>query len=246
MEKGQEIVVQDIQAQTAPVSTSATLGMVMMMEKLASNPNVDVGKMKEILSMQKEVLDREAGQLFAAAFAKMQVKLPEIVERGKAHTGKYATLEDINDAVKPILAEHGFGISFRVNQDDAAGKVKVIGILSHEGGHSESTEMSVPLETSGSKNNVQAVGSSVSYARRYVLCALLNISTRGEDDDGASTGKAPTEAQISALKKLLMNSTSEAQTEFTKKYGSLTGVKAAQVDILMAWFKKRQVKNANN
>ena len=41
----------------------------------------------------------------------------------------------------------------------------------------------LPLDTSGSKNGVQAVGSTVSYGKRYAICALLNIST-GDDTDG--------------------------------------------------------------
>jgi hypothetical protein len=44
-------------------------------------------------------------------------------------------------------------------------------VLSHELGHSEETTMTLPLDTSGSKNNVQAVGSSTSYGKRYTATA---------------------------------------------------------------------------
>ena len=50
--------------------------------------------------------------------------------------------------------------------------------------------MKLPADTSGSKNVVQAIGSSVSYGKRYTMQALLNITSGGEDDDGHSGGEA--------------------------------------------------------
>lgn len=158
-------------------------GVLGVIERAALNPAIDVAKMSALLDMQERILNRQSQQAFATAFAEMQPELPEVIEKSKAHNSNYASLEDINDAVKPILAKHGFGLSFRVNQDN--GTIKVTGILSHRDGHSESTDLAGSADTSGSKNAIQGIGSSVSYLKRYVLCALLNISTRGQDDDGA-------------------------------------------------------------
>ena len=41
------------------------------------------------------------------------------------------------------------------------------------------------------KNAVQAIGSSVSYGKRYTASLLLNLTTRGEDDDGTAAGREP-------------------------------------------------------
>jgi hypothetical protein len=46
----------------------------------------------------------------------------------------------------------------------------------------------MPIDTSGSKTSVQGIGSTVSYGKRYTLCALLNIST-GDDTDGHQLGR---------------------------------------------------------
>jgi hypothetical protein len=46
--------------------------------------------------------------------------------------------------------------------------------------------MVLPHDSSGSKNAVQAIGSTTSYGRRYAASMLLNIVTRGEDDDAVS------------------------------------------------------------
>ena len=103
----------------------------------------------------------------------------------------YALWEDIDAAITDILADHGLVLTFRsgVAQD---GKITVTGVLSHKGGHSEQTTITLPHDSSGSKNAVQAVGSSTSYGKRYTATLLLNIRTKGEDDDGKNGGAAGT------------------------------------------------------
>ena len=97
--------------------------------------------------------------------------------------------EDIDAAITPILADHGFVLTFRCGTTGTPEhRVTVTGVLSHELGHSEETTMTLPLDTSGSKNNVQAVGSSTSYGKRYTASLLLNLRTKGEDDDGKAGG----------------------------------------------------------
>ncbi len=61
--------------------------------------------------------------------------------------------------------------------------------LSHIGGHSRTESMPLPFDTSGSKNTVQAVGSTLSYGKRYLTCAMLNLVTVGEDDDARSVSQ---------------------------------------------------------
>jgi hypothetical protein len=195
-----------------------------VIERVAMSPDADIQKMQALLDMQEKVLNRNAKMEYSAAFAEMQTELPEVTEKGRAHNSKYATFEDINAAVKPVLSKHGFGISFRVNQDD--GKIKVTGVLVHKDGHSEQTDMVLPADTGGSKNAVQAIGSSVSYAKRYVLCALLNISTRGEDDDAAKADKGVTEFQKDAMKDVLMKCTQATRDWFEKTYNSIDEVPA--------------------
>jgi hypothetical protein len=101
----------------------------------------------------------------------------------------------------PILAQHGFSLRHRVHQSDA--KVTVTGILSHKDGHAEETAVTLPIDASGSKNSVQAIGSSVSYGQRYTAKALLNIRSRfaadrALDDDGQKGGGAETITQEQA------------------------------------------------
>jgi len=69
------------------------------------------------------------------------------------------------------------------------------------GGHYEDSFMPAPLDTTGGKSNVQAVGSTNSFLRRYVACNIFNIVVVGDDDDG--NGGAIDEAQTKTILELI-------------------------------------------
>lgn len=160
-----------------------TSSIIATIERAASNESVDIEKMQALLDMQERILNRNARQSFASALAQMQSELPTVAETAKGHNTKYAPLERINEAVRPVLQRHGFAVTFRTKQSQAG--IEVAAVLSHREGHHEETSLILPADTSGSKNAVQAIGSTISYGKRYALCALLNIST-GDDTDGAA------------------------------------------------------------
>jgi hypothetical protein len=180
-----------MEMQTAEVADYSG-GLLAVIERAARDPSVDIDKMERLLEMQERVHARNAKGAYYAALASMQPNLPVITERGgiKDRAGKvqstYALWEDVNEAIRPILAEHGFALTFKTRRTE--NEIAVTGILSHRDGHSEETELSLPSDTSGSKNAVQAVGSSTSYGKRYTAFALLNLTTQGEDDDGFRGG----------------------------------------------------------
>ncbi len=164
-------------------------GMLTLLEKVACNPEFDVSKLEQILDAQERVLNRAALISYNRDMSSLQSVMPIIPKNGEIKVGdvvrsKYAKFEDIVATIKPYLADHGFSVGFKVDMSD--GFVRVKGIISHREGHSENTTMTFPNDTSGSKNAVQAIASSISYAKRYALSALLNIASAGEDDDGNS------------------------------------------------------------
>lgn len=168
--------------------TDLSGGLLGVIARAARDPSVDIDKMERLLEMQERVIARQAREAYAVALAELQPKLPIISERGKIlnNSGKtqstYAYWEDVNEAIRPLLAEHGFSLSFRTGR--AGTEVTVTGVLAHREGHSEETTITLPSDGSGSKNAVQSVGSSTSYGKRYTAFALLNITSKGEDDDG--------------------------------------------------------------
>lgn len=153
-----------------------------MIERFADKPDVLV----QLVAVRNAEIVRRAEVAFNAALAAMQPELPAAAHRGlNTNTQKsYAKWEDIHAAITPVLAAHGFALSFKVDTSD---KITVTAILRHREGHSDHTTITLPVDKGAGRNEVQSVGSSVSYGKRYAAGALLNFRT-SDDDDGAATG----------------------------------------------------------
>ena len=105
----------------------------------------------------------------------------------------YSSLAGIIRLTTPVLAANGLAVS-QVFDVDEQSNVDLVTLLRHVGG--EWIESRLPLRTT--KNDMQSLGSSISYARRYSLMAILNIATSHDDDDGqaASQQSAATDIQF--------------------------------------------------
>jgi hypothetical protein len=183
--------------------SSAAASLMDVINRAAADPSTDGEKLEQLLGMYERITARSAKAAYTAALAEMQDELPVIGERGAIRNGNevqstYALWEDINEEIRPILRKHGFALSFRTGKEGDL--IVVTGVLSHRDGHAEETTMLLPADLSGGKNPLQAIGSSTSYGKRYTAGALLNITSRGEDDDGWAGGaKVITAAQRDAL-----------------------------------------------
>lgn len=221
--------------QAITVTPQGAESVMAIISRAASDPATDVDKLERLLGMYERIKANEARASYMEALSRMQPKLPIIDRKGKIvirekvngeRTGAvqqatpYALWEDINEAITPILADHGFALSFRTGAA-ADGKITVTGILSHSAGHQEDTTITLMHDSTGSKNSVQAVGSSISYGKRYTATLLLNITSRGEDDDGKAggAGELITEEQV----KMLQSAIIEADADLPKflKYLSI-------------------------
>lgn len=222
--------------------TADSTAIIQVIERAALNPDVDIDKLERLLEMQERVMDRQAMMAYSTAMAAMQTELPSIEERGKTNNGCYATLEDIVDTVRPIMQKHGFAVSFRIQTQERG--IQVTGVLMHKDGHREETSMLLPADMSGNKNAVQAFGSSTSYGKRYVLSALLNITTRGQDDNGSTAGgvRLVTPFQAGQIQRLISQCPATTQEWFSGKYGSDVQVPYSDFDKLRASLTKRAVK----
>lgn len=192
-EKTQELVQNEESRELAPPQGGAA-SMLSMIERASRDESVSIEKMERLYELYEREQTRQAERAFNAAMSAMQNELPVVTESGAIVVNgqtrsRYAKFEDLNDAVKPVLQRHGFSLTYRTETRD---QITVTGILAHESGHREQTEITLPTDASGSKNPVQAVASSISYGKRYVMQTLLPITTRGEDDDGMAAGAPQT------------------------------------------------------
>lgn len=115
----------------------------------------------------------------AAALAKAQAEMGKALKESTnpAFRSKYADLGNVMDACLPALNKHGIAVIQPFFTDDMGGRfVKTVFI--HESG--ETIECAIPLILG--KNDMQGLGSALTYARRYGLMAMAGIAP--EDDDG--------------------------------------------------------------
>lgn len=227
----------------ASARPQADTSLLAVISRAAADPSCDIDKMERLMAMHERMQARDSEAEFNASMAAMQSDIPSIAERGAITVNgqvrsNYATFEDINDVIKPIMQGHGFAITFKV--ENVPGGMNITGILMHRAGHRESTSMFIPLDTSGSKNAVQAVGSSTSYGKRYVMSALLNLTTRGEDDDGHAAVPTAniTAAQVLGINALLARCTAKTQDWFVGEFGTAECVPKTRHDLLVGQLNK--------
>lgn len=147
--------------------------------------------LEKLLALHERWQAGQARAAFNQAMASALPNLPLIARKGTVERGKdggvfrHERLQDIAEAVKPHLEAQGLVYRFR-SETPPGGPITVTCIISHVDGHSEETSLSAPMDTSGGKNNVQGVGSTVTYLQRYTLKLALGLAV-DKDDDGESS-----------------------------------------------------------
>ena len=89
------------------------------------------------------------------------------------------------DVVRPVLAANMLGLTQTVST--VAGAVRVTSTLLHSTGEWLTFD---PLTIPVAGSDAQAIGSGLTYARRYATLALCNLATEDDDGDHASRSAA--------------------------------------------------------
>lgn len=133
----------------------------------------------------EEVTERPATLL--EALARFQEQLPEIektmtaeveTKTGRKYKYDYADLGVISGLVLPLLGALGVSYTAKIS------KGMLIARLRHVGGDEDTSEWELPRTDSA-----QEMGSAITYARRYLLCAMTGVAPIGEDDDGKEAAR---------------------------------------------------------
>ena len=142
------------------------------------------------------------------ALSKLQAELkPAVFDSKNPHFGnRYASFTSVMEAIRVLLAKNGFAVTQSVVEGPALKTV-----LFHTSG--EWFESYIPLYVA--RNDMQSLGSAITYAKRYAISAMLGVVT-DEDDDGNDSkgtgdpkaeapskpkggGSPPTQSQIARL-----------------------------------------------
>lgn len=184
--------------------------------KASRDASVDVAKMEAMMRMQRELQADEARREAIEAFTRMSADLPRVKKNGTIDLGKgkpiaFARWEDMDQVIRPLLTREGFTLSFNSAMREGGGLV-VTGELMHVSGHVRTATIPLPLDTGPGRNNLQAVGSTLSYGKRYCAEMLLNIVREGADDDGVKGGaEFVTPEQIEELQALIEETDADEQ-----------------------------------
>ena len=172
-----------------------------LISSAAENDGVD--KLNTLLEFYSQREEREAEKAYYAAMASSQAEIGNVVKnRTNNHTrSSYADMAAINAAITPIYTNYGLSVSGGKRQCDDTGSIIVFVKVQHKDGHSQMFESDFPIDGAGlkggsNKTAIQAVGSTMEYARRYLIQAIFNVAT--DDNDGNDSSKEDT---IQARKK---------------------------------------------
>lgn len=186
----------EVMTMGAAVPAAAITPMEMLNQALQKGMDADT--LGKLMDLSERWNKEEARKAFVVALAAFKAVAPKIAKDKAVAFGntkyKHATLDKASEAIGEELAKHG--ISHRWDVAQEGGTIRVTCILTHIAGHSESVTMQAAPDTSGSKNSIQAIGSTTSYLQRYTLFAAVGIAPKDVDDDGqGGQGKQMPEGQ---------------------------------------------------
>lgn len=235
------------------VAMSESASVMEIISRAASDPNVDIDKMERLLAMRERMLDREAEQAFNEAMREAQAEMPQVVRDAKNEQtrSRYARYETISRKMAPIIAKHGFSLSFGTAESPLPNHYRITCRASHVAGHSRDYFADVPSDMVGMKGNqnktaTHGFGSTMSYGKRYLKTLIFDVSLTDEDDDG---NRAVSQERIGPEQKAELIALIQETNTDTAKFcqflcvGSLDDIFAAHFDSAKAaLLKKRSAK----
>lgn len=157
--------------------------------KMAIAQGSDLDELEKLLTLKERYEANEAKKSYHKAMSEFKANPPKITKdkqvsfpTSKGQTQyKHATLANVTQKVNETLAMYGLSVSWLTTQN---GAISVTCKITHIQGHSEETTLTAKADDSGSKNAIQAMGSTITYLERYTLLALAGLATHDQDDDG--------------------------------------------------------------
>lgn len=195
------------------VQPDAPGSVLNIIARAAADPATDVVKLQALLDLQRQVMADQAKVEFTRALHLAQGEIPAIEKDGiiklvnKDGIDKgsipFVTYEQMSRFLKPIMDRHGLTIDFDMTAKEGGGAI-ISATLTHIAGHSKTISIPLALDSGPGRNNLQAMGSTLSYGRRYCCEMMFNIVRKGVDDDGVLGGSNTLmPEEIAAIERLI-------------------------------------------
>ncbi len=179
-----------VSADTLPLD-DATMPTNSTFERLLKDPDVSADKLERFLAMRDRMAAKEAEQRFNVAMSQAQAKIRHVAadsDNTQTHS-RYASYSALDKALRPIYADFGFALSFDTGDAPQPECVRVLCYVSHKDGHARTYKVDIPADGKGAKGGdvmtkTHAVGSAMSYGKRYLVNMIFNVAVGDDDDDG--------------------------------------------------------------
>lgn len=185
--------------------------------RLALTHGHSLADIEKMLELQERYEKNEAKKAYHKAMAAFKANPPKVWrdmqvkykdKGGNIQNWSHADLGIASEAIGKGLGEHKLNHTWRTKPQENK-ETKVTCIITHELGHSEETHLQAGPDTTGSKNAIQAIGSTIFYLERYTLFALTGLAPARMDDDGQGAGSQPeikyiTEDQVKTIESLMV------------------------------------------
>ena len=170
--------------------------LTQLLLRAATDPNFSPQNFEVAMKFISEREAQISHRAFNRAMAMAQSELELVPRTGKNDhlRARYATLDGMLAVILPVASAHGLSVRFG-SQLAAEPLLKCVTCtISHEDGHSETTALEGPVVVTGSQGgrmqmtSIQAVGSTVTYLKRYLLGMVFALVLSDEQDDDGSGG----------------------------------------------------------
>lgn len=132
----------------------------------------------------------------SAALTKAQSQMKNVSKNAAGYGYKYAKLEDILDAILPVLTANDLSLVQAVGGSN--GSISVHTQLTHKSGEYFASFVEVPVDTSNKKMNYyQACGSGWTYLKKYAAAAIVGLAI--VDDSELDADAHPREQAVKAM-----------------------------------------------
>lgn len=182
--------------------------MLPVIERAIAN-GVDPDKLSKMLDLHERWTEARAKEAFGNALAEFQARCPAIVKKRETKGGKwsfsYASLDDVMRVAQPILADCRISVAFDSEHktSDKGPAVINVTVRVRVGSYSEDRKFGCPIPTDLNASQPQQWGAALSYAKRYALCAALNIVVTDEDNDAVDVIETISATQMIELETLI-------------------------------------------
>ena len=128
----------------------------------------------------------------ALAAAQGEITSAEKDRENPYFKSSYATLDAVWNACRAPLSKHGLAVVQLPDTTHArSGWITLHTMLIHKTGQRIQCRMTAEQKERG----VQAMGSVITYLRRYSLQSMVGVAPKEDDDDGNATDRGPSPAQ---------------------------------------------------